>query len=78
MYYLRTAHTVYTVVETEDPQRMVLNGGKFENIEIFRPTGMIGEGMPFTAVITNAPCNGENRGKTLRTSPIVSIHTVNR
>lgn len=54
----------------------VLNGGNFHDCYIHLPQ-MAGEGQPFIAQFVNDARNPESlRGKTLRTSPIQSVHAM--
>lgn len=74
-YYFSTNHTNYTIQQTTDPSRVLISGGQFHKNEIYKPAGMIGEGMSFQSILTDSPVNGDWRGKSFHTSTIRSIHT---
>lgn len=78
-YYFSTrSGTTYTVIETEKPDIMSLSGGQYEHHRIYKPDCMIGEGQPFSAVFVHDEKNTQMglAGRTLRTSPIQSLHTL--
>lgn len=75
-YYFNTKNTQYVIRSTMDPNRMVINGGKFQNKEIYTPNGLIGEGQPFCTRFTDNIVNGPLANRVLTTSNIVSVHSL--
>lgn len=75
-YFFQTKNTMYTVRDTMNPNCAVLSGGKFDNNEIYKPQGLVGEGQPFVAKFTDNVANGDLRGRTVRTGSVMSIHAI--
>ena len=75
-YYFNTKNTQYVVRATMDPNRMVINGGQFQNKEIYTPNGLVGEGQPFCTRFTDNVVNGPLANRVLNTSSIVSVHSL--
>lgn len=76
-YYFSTrSGTVYTVQDTENPNVQLITGGHYDKNAIWRPQNMIGEGQRFQAEFVADQKNQQMgiAGRTLNTSPIVSIH----
>ena len=74
-FVFQTKNTQYTVNETLDPNKWMISGGQFDNTEIHRPMGLIGEDQPFSAVVTDNMANGSFRNQPFHTSTVRSIHT---
>lgn len=76
-YFFNTANDQqYSVTYMQGAGVGVLNGGKFHDCYIRLPQ-MTGEGQPFIAQFVNDARNPEFlRGKTLRTSPVRSVHAM--
>ena len=75
-YFFNTANDQYSVTYMQGAGVGVLNGGNFQDCYIHLPQ-MAGEGQPFIAQFVNDARNPESlRGKTLRTSPIQSVHAM--
>lgn len=74
-FIMATKNTQYVIHETLDPNKWLISGGQFDNTEIHRPAGLVGEDQPFRAVITDNMANGSFRNQPFHTSTVQSIHT---